>query len=384
MTMTISNFSPALSIGPRVRKSPFYDATVRAGARSFTVYNHMYMPTCYSDPESEYWSMVKGVTLWDVSCERQVEIVGPDALALIQLLTPRDLSSCLVDRCRYILLTDNDGGIINDAVLLRLAEDRFWLSPGDGDVLLWVLGIAANSGLDVRVFEPDVSPLQLQGPKAPQVARKLFGDVAIEMGYFHMRQLELDGIPLVLSRTGWSGELGYELFLQDGSRGTELWDKCMEAGTEYDIKPATPSTIRSLEGAILSYCSDITRNDNPWTIGLGRLVDADKPQDYIGKAALQKIAEEGPARRLVGVEIKGSALVGNDAFWDVLFEGSVVGHLTRCAYSPRLEMNIGLVNVSMDCAQGDTELTIMALDGPRTAYIVPIPWVQSETTITLD
>jgi len=382
--MTISNFSPALSIGPRVRKSPFYDATVRAGARSFTVYNHMYMPTCYSDPESEYWSMVKGVTLWDVSCERQVEIVGPDALALIQLLTPRDLSSCLVDRCRYILLTDNDGGIINDAVLLRLAEDRFWLSPGDGDVLLWVLGVAVNSGLDIRVFEPDVSPLQLQGPKAPQVARKLFGDVAIEMGYFHMRQLELDGIPLVLSRTGWSGELGYELFLQDGSRGTELWDKCMEAGAEYDIKPATPSTIRSLEGAILSYCSDIMRNDNPWTIGLGRLVDVDKPQDYIGKAALQKIAEQGPARRLVGVEIKGSALVGNDAFWDVLFEGCVVGHLTRCAYSPRLEMNIGLVNVSMDCAQGDTELTIMAPDGPRTAYIVPIPWVQSETTITLD
>lgn len=384
MTMTISNFSPALSIGPRVRKSPFYDATVRAGARSFTVYNHMYMPTCYSDPESEYWAMVKGVTLWDVSCERQVEIVGPDALALIQLLTPRDLSNCLVDRCRYLLLTDNDGGIINDAVLLRLAEDRFWLSPADGDVLLWVLGVAVNSGLDVRVFEPDVSPLQLQGPKAPQVARKLFGDVAIEMGYFHLRQLELDGIPLVLSRTGWSGELGYELFLQDGSRGTELWDKCMEAGTEYDIKPATPSTIRSLEGAILSYCSDITRNDNPWTIGLGRLVDADKPQDYIGKAALQKIAEEGPARRLVGVEIKGPALAGNDAFWDVLFEGSVVGHLTRCAYSPRLEMNIGLVNVSMDCAQGDTKLTIMAPDGPRTAYIVPIPWVQSETTITLD
>jgi aminomethyltransferase len=379
--MTKNNFSPALSIGPRIRKSPFFDATVRAGARAFTVYNHMYMPTGYTDPVTEYWSIVEGVTLWDVSSERQVEISGPDALAFIQLLTPRDLSNCLVDRCRYVLLTDKDGGIVNDAVLLRLAEDRFWLSPGDGDVVLWAQGVAVHSGMDVKVFEPDVSPLQLQGPRAPQVARKLFGDIAIEMGYFHMCQLELDGIPLVLSRTGWSGELGYELFLQDGSRGTELWDKCMAAGAEYDIKPAAPSAIRSLEGAILSYGSDITQKDNPWTIGLGRLLDVDKPQPYIGKAALQALARQEPARRLVGVEITGAPLTGNDAFWDVLYEDKLVGHLTRCAYSPRLEKNIGLVNVSMDYASGDTQLTIMASHGPCTAYIVPIPWVQSETRI---
>jgi aminomethyltransferase len=379
--MTKNNFSPALSIGPRIRKSPFFDATVRAGARAFTVYNHMYMPTGYTDPVTEYWSIVEGVTLWDVSSERQVEISGPDALAFIQLLTPRDLCNCLVDRCRYVLLTDKDGGIVNDAVLLRLAEDRFWLSPGDGDVVLWAQGVAVHSGMDVKVFEPDVSPLQLQGPRAPQVARKLFGDIAIEMGYFHMCQLELDGIPLVLSRTGWSGELGYELFLQDGSRGTELWDKCMAAGAEYDIKPAAPSAIRSLEGAILSYGSDITQKDNPWTIGLGRLLDVDKPQPYIGKAALQALARQEPARRLVGVEITGAPLTGNDAFWDVLYEDKLVGHLTRCAYSPRLEKNIGLVNVSMDYASGDTQLTIMASHGPCTAYIVPIPWVQSETRI---
>jgi aminomethyltransferase len=291
--MQKNNFTPTLSIGPRVRKSPFFDATVQAGAKAFTIYNHMYMPTCYSDPVSEYWAIVRGVTLWDVACERQIEISGPDALALTQLLTPRDVSTCLVDRCRYVLLTDTDGGVVNDAVMLRLAEDRFWLSPGDGDVLLWAQGVAARAGMDVRVFEPDVSPLQLQGPKAPAVARKLFGDVAIEMGYFHMRQLELDGIPLVLSRTGWSGELGYELFLQDSSRGGELWDRCMEAGAEFDISPATPSAIRSLEGAILSYGSDITRNDNPWTLGLERLIDVDKPEDYLGREALQRLADEG-------------------------------------------------------------------------------------------
>jgi aminomethyltransferase len=379
--MQKNNFTPTLSIGPRVRKSPFFDATVQAGAKAFTIYNHMYMPTCYSDPVSEYWAIVRGVTLWDVACERQIEISGPDALALTQLLTPRDVSTCLVDRCRYVLLTDTDGGVVNDAVMLRLAEDRFWLSPGDGDVLLWAQGVAARAGMDVRVFEPDVSPLQLQGPKAPAVARKLFGDVAIEMGYFHMRQLELDGIPLVLSRTGWSGELGYELFLQDSSRGGELWDHCMEAGAEFDISPATPSAIRSLEGAILSYGSDITRNDNPWTLGLERLIDVDKPEDYLGREALQRLADEGTDRKLVGIEIDGEPLPGNDAFWQVKWDNGMVGHLTRCAYSPRLERNIGLANVTVDCAAEGVSLTLETPCGDRNATVVPIPWVRSETRI---
>ena len=379
--MAADTFSPGLAIGPRVRKSPFFEATVSAGARTFSIYNHMYLPTCFSDPVSEYWAIVEGVTLWDVACERQIEISGPDAVAFMQLLTPRDVANCLVDRCRYVVLTNEHGGIVNDAVLLRLAQDRFWLSPGDSDVVLWVQGVAVHSGMDVQVFEPDVSPLQLQGPLAPRVARKLFGDLAVEMGYFHMRQLELDGIPLVLSRTGWSGELGYELFLQDGSRGTELWNKCMEAGAEFGIEPATPSSIRSLEGGILSYCSDITNRDDPWTIGLGRLVDLNKPDNYIGKAALQKIATEGSRRRLVGVEIAGAALPGNDAFWDVSQGDRVVGHLTRCAWSPRLEKNIGLVNVSIDCAGDGELLSIAALDGRRDAVVVPVPWVQSETKI---
>ncbi len=249
----------ALTIGPRIRKSPYFDATLRHGARAFTVYNHMYMPTVYTDPVTEYWRLVAGVTVWDVACERQVEITGPDARNFVQLLTPRDLSQCSIDECRYVLLTADDGGIVNDAVLLRLAENHFWLSPGDGDVLLWAQGIAARAGMQVHIVEPDVSPLQLQGPKAPEVARTMFGDVAIELGYFHMRQLDLDGIPLVLSRTGWSGELGYELFLRDGSRGEELWEKVMAAGKAQDITPAASNMIRSIEGAILSYGSDITR-----------------------------------------------------------------------------------------------------------------------------
>jgi len=371
----------ALSFGPRVRKSPYFDATILAGAKAFTVYNHMYMPTSYGDSVAEYHAIVGGVTLWDVACERQIEVRGPDAEAFTELITPRNIASCPVGRCRYVIFTGEDGGIINDAVLLRLAEDRFWLSPGDGDVLLWAQGVAAVKGMDVQVFEPDVSPLQLQGPLAPKVARKLFGDVAVEMGYFHLCQLELAGIPLVISRTGWSGELGYELYLQDGSRGSELWDACMAAGEEYGISPATPSTIRSVEGAILSYASDITRADNPWTVGLERLVDLDKPHDFIGRAALEKIAVEGATRRLVGVEIEGAPLAGNDSFWDVTVDGVVCGHVTRCVWSPRLERNIGFVNVPAESAEQGSRLQVLVAGKSRDAVVVATPWFRSETKI---
>jgi aminomethyltransferase len=282
-----------------------------------------------------------------------------------------------------VLLTADDGGIVNDAVLLRLAENHFWLSPGDGDVLLWAQGIAARAGMQVHIVEPDVSPLQLQGPKAPEVARTMFGDVAFELGYFHMRQLDLDGIPLVLSRTGWSGELGYELFLRDGSRGEELWEKVMAAGKAQDITPAAPNMIRSIEGAILSYGSDITRNDNPWTVGLGRLVDLDQESDFIGKNALNKIHAEGTTRRLVGVQIDGEPIGGNDSLWPVESNGQAIGHVSRCAYSPRLKKNIGFVNVPTERAADGTLLRIETPSGLADARVVPVPWFKPATRIPL-
>jgi aminomethyltransferase len=283
-----------------------------------------------------------------------------------------------------VVFTDHDGGVINDAIMLRLEETRFWLSPGDGDVLLWAQGVAARSGMDVKLTEPDVSPLQLQGPLAPKVARKLFGDVAVEMGYYHLHELELNGIPLVLSRTGWSGELGYEIYLRDGSRGTELWDLVMAAGEEFGIKPACPSAMRTIEGGILSYASDITREDTPFTIGMERLLDLNKSQDYIGKAALQQIAKEGTPRRLVGIEIDGDPISGNDRFWDVFENQDKVGHLTRCAWSPRLERNIGLVNLPTELAEAGTALKVQTLDDLRDGIVVALPWFKSITKIPDD
>jgi len=343
----------------------------------------MYMPTGYTDPVDEYWKLVRGVTLWDVACERQIEVTGPDAARFVQLLTPRNLSRFPVGSCRYVLLTASDGGIVNDAVLLRLAPERFWLSPGDGDVLLWAQGVAIHSGMEVGIREPDVSPLQLQGPRSPEVARALFGDWTRELGYYWLRETQLDGMSLVCARTGWSGEVGYEIYLCDGRRGEELWERVMEAGRPWGIAPIAPSTIRSVEGGLLSYASDIRREDDPFVLGFERLVDLDQEAEFIGKAALRRIAERGPTRRLVGVEIDGAPLsAGNDRFWTVLHAGGAVGHLTRCVHSPRLGRNIGFANVPVGLAAPGSGLAVETPGGPREARVVPTPFVEPQREIS--
>jgi aminomethyltransferase len=374
--------SPLISIGARVRKSPYFDATLRAGASAFTVYNHTYMPTMYTDPVTEYWSLVNDVTVWDVACQRQVEISGPDAFSFIQYLTPRDMSKCEVGQCQYLLLTDEAGGIVNDAVMLRLEEQRFWLSPGDGDVLLWAAGVAVNSGMDVEIVDPDVSPLQLQGPKSPQVARALFGDWAVQLKYFWLRETTLDGIPLVVARTGWSGELGYELYLRDPDLGEQLWQRIVEAGEKYNIAAIAPSTIRSIEGRLLSYMSDITRADNPFILGMDRLVDLDQPGDFVGRKALEEIRAEGARRQLAGIEIAGEPLAApNDAFWRASVAGQEIGHITRCVYSPRLEKNIGFANIPIEHASLGTELTLATPLGEMSATVCESPWFPSQISI---
>lgn len=375
--MSSSAKSPMISIGPRVRKSPFFDATIRYGAEAFTVYNHTYMPTSYGDNVRDYWSLVNDVTLWDVTCQKQIQITGPDAYKLIEFLTPRDMSGCEVGMCQYILLTDENGGIVNDAVMLRVEENKYWISPGDGDVLWWIKGVAINSGFDVTVVEPDVSPLQLQGPKAPHVAYELFGDWALDLKYYRMQETELDGIPLVVSRTGWSGEYCYEIYLCDAQYGDQLWERIMDVGKKYKIAPITPSTIRSIEGGLLSYCSDITLADNPWTVGMGHFVHFDRAGDFVGQEALRKIAEEGTKRLLVGVEIDGSPIEGNDAPWALHRDGSKVGHVSRCVFSPRLEYNIGWANVPVENSEVGNTFTLVTPDGERTATVCETPWFKS-------
>ena len=367
--------SDNFGFGTQIRKSPYFDATVRWGAQAFSVYNHMYIPRDFGDPVQNYWNLINDAILCDVAVERQVEITGPDAARFTQLLTSRDLSSCAVGQCKYVIITNADGGILNDPVLLRLAENHFWLSLADNDVLLWAQGVAVNSDLDVNVCEPDVSPLQLQGPKSGEIMKSLFGNDVEDLKYYWLREIELDGVPLIISRTGWSSELGYEIYLRDSSYGDKLWERIMEAGKPYNLKPGHTSSIRRIEGAMLSYHADMDMTNNPFELGLDRLINLDTDAEFIGKSALQRIAKEGVSRKQVGLEIECSALSGpNTTFWPVLADEKNVGKVTSAIHSPRLDKNIALAMLDADFIQIGTKLEIQMPQGLALATVVEKPF----------
>jgi aminomethyltransferase len=361
--------------GTQIRKSPFFDATVRWGAKAFSVYNHMYIPRDFGDPEQNFWNLVNHAILCDVAVERQVEITGPDAAAFMQTLTCRDLSKMAVGQCKYILITNADGGLLNDPVLLRLGENHFWISLADSDILLWAQGVAVHAGMDVTIGEPDVSPLQLQGPQSGKIMAALFGEDIGDLKYYWLRHVELDGIPLVVSRTGWSSELGYELYLQDGSRGDELWDKIMAAGKPFGLEPGHTSSIRRIEGGMLSYHADADISTNPYELRLDRLVNLDMEADFIGKDALRRIRDEGVSRKQVGLIIDGEPLSGpNTSFWPVVSGGETVGKVTSAVFSPRLDRNIALALVGVDYVEVGTLLEVTTSAGVAKAIVTERPF----------
>ena len=369
--------------GTQIRKSPYFDSTVKWGATGFSVYNHMYIPRDFGDPEQNFWNLIEKAILCDVAVERQVEITGPDAYKFTQLLTPRDLSKLAVGQCKYVLITNNEGGILNDPVLLRLAENHFWLSLADSDVLLWAQGVAVNSGLNVKITEPDVSPLQLQGPTSGEIMIKLFGDSIKDLKYYWLREYDLDGIPLIISRTGWSSELGYEIYLRDESKGNILYEKIMAAGKNYGLQPGHTSSIRRIEGGMLSYHADADINTNPFELGLDRLVDLKSDIKFIGKEALQKIKQEGVKRIQVGLEIYCEPLSGpNTTFWPVLHHKNQIGKVTSAVYSPRLKKNIALAMVDVNHSNINTELKIEIDSKIINSKVIEKPFFDPKKQIT--
>jgi len=369
--------------GTQIRKSPYFDATVRWGATGFSVYNHMYIPRDFGSPEQNFWNLVNDAILCDVAVERQVEITGPDAYQFIQLLTPRDLSKLAIGQCKYVLIVNEQGGILNDPVLLRLGENHFWLSLSDSDILLWAQGVAVNAGFNVSIQEPDVSPLQLQGPKSGMIMEKLFGESIKDLKYYWLQELELEGIPLVVSRTGWSSELGYELYLRDSLKGDQLWELIMEAGKEFGLQPGHTSSIRRIEGGMLSYHADADIHTNPFEIGLDRLVALDSDINFIGKKALQKIHEEGVKRIQVGLEISGEAFQGpNTIFWPLQKDGKTVGKVTSAVYSPRLKKNIALAMVDVKVSELGQSLDILIDKDIRQSVVVEKPFFDPKKSLT--
>ena len=368
--------------GTQIRKSPYFNSTVKWGATGFSVYNHMYIPRDFGSPEQNFWNLIEKAILCDVAVERQVEITGPDAYKFTQLLTPRDLSKLEIGQCKYVLITNNEGGILNDPVLLRLAENHFWLSLADSDVLLWAQGVAVNSGLNVQIKEPDVSPLQLQGPISGEIMAKLFGAEIRNLKYYWLREYNLDGIPLIVSRTGWSSELGYEIYLRDGSKGNELYEKIMEAGKEYGLQPGHTSSIRRIEGGMLSYHADADINTNPFELGLDRLVNLDSDINFIGKDALKKIKQEGVTRKQVGLEIDCEPLSGpNTTFWTINKDEKNIGKVTSAVYSPRLKKNIALAMIEINSSEIGNEFKVTTNEGVFNCKIVEKPFYDPKKKI---
>ncbi|MEM8856902.1 MAG: glycine cleavage T C-terminal barrel domain-containing protein [Chloroflexota bacterium] len=370
------------ALNPRIFKSPFFESTIKYGAGDFVPYNGMWMPYNYGDTLGEYWATIESATLWDVSVQRIIEISGPDAFKFMSLLTPRDISKVKPGRCRYIIMTNAEGGILNDPVMLRLAEDRFWLSTADGDVLMWAQGVSVFADMDVDISAPDVYPLQIQGPKSPNIVAALCGEDILDLGYYHCTSAEIDGIPVVVSRTGFSAEVGFEIYLQDKTRGDELWEMIIEAGEPHGLVVSSPNRMRRIEAGILDYRSDVMITDNPYQVGMDRLVSLDKEGGFIGQAALRKIAAEGVSRKMVGIFIDGEPLeTHNENRWPITKDDEPAGELTAFVHSPRLKKNIGYAMLPIEHTEMGTKLTLQTPFGERTAEVTSTPFIDKDKKV---
>lgn len=366
----------AHGLNPRIKKSPFFEKAVEYGATEFHPYNGMWMPVGYDSPVNEYWNVLERASLWDVGVQKCVEIAGPDAEAFMQLLTPRDITTIEPGRCAYVFLTNQDGGVLNDPVMLRIAEDRFWLSTADSDMYLWAKGVSAFSGHEVEIATPHVYPMQLQGPRSAEIMVDVFGEEILDLRYYWWMRSSVDGIDVVISRTGYSSELGYEVYLLGEARGGELWEILMTAGKPYGISPGSPNRIRRIEGGVLDYASDITPDENPLELGLEGLIAWDT--DFLGKAALKKVRDEGVRRRLIGLFLDGPALQKNNEHrWPVTSARTKVGFVTNAVHSPRLDRNIALAMIDVPFDANDTVLTVETVEGSRSAERTTLPFIAS-------
>jgi glycine cleavage system aminomethyltransferase T len=365
------SFSPTA----RVRPSPFFDAAVADGMVSANVYNRMIMPTSFGDPDAEYWRLINGVSQWDVGVERQVQISGPDAACLVQILSPRDLSKCKVGQGKYVPLCNHRGTVINDPILLKHAEDMYWLSIADSDMWLWASAIAAERGLDVDISEPDVSPMAIQGPKAEDVVAHVLGDWVRTLKYFWFKDAEIEGIPIAVQRSGWSKQGGFEIYLKDGGRGSALWNIFKEAGQPWGIGPGAPATAERVESGLVSVGGDTDEDTNPFEVRLGQYVDLHVPDDVIGIKALRRIKTEGVKRHQLGVILEGDAPAPLGVYLEDIFLGErKIGKMTNCVWSPRMKANIGYALISASVGVGQT-VTIARSNGPVAAKLVELPFI---------
>ncbi len=365
---------PTLWVNTRIRSTPYSDRVDDAEVSAYTVYNHMLLPVAIRSVDEDYWHLKQHVQLWDVSSERQVEVVGPDAARLVQAMTPRDLSTATVGRCLYTPLVDAAGGVVNDPIVLKLADDRFWLSIADSDVSLWADGLATGMGLDVEVFEPDVSPLAVQGPKAEELVARVFGEAVREIRFFRFESMPFRGHPLRVARTGWSKQGGFEIYLDDPSLGLELWDALWDAGTDLDVGVGCPNAIERIEGGLLSYGGDMDRTYTPYECGFDSFCNLDREIDFVGRRALEAVVEAGPSRRIVGLTIADDQLPRCRTPWPVTAGGVEVGRVTSLAVSPARGCGVALATIDRSSWEPGTAVVVHAPDGQRDGIVSALPF----------
>ena len=357
-----------ISPSRRLRRTPFSDGVEAAGVSAYTVYNHMLLPTVFRSVEEDYHHLKEAVQVWDVACERQIELRGPDAARLMQMLTPRDLRAMMPGQCYYVPIVDETGGMVNDPVALKLAEDRWWISIADSDLLLWVKGLAFGYRLDVLIDEPDVSPLAVQGPKADDLMVRVFGEAVRSLRFFRFGWFDFQGTSMAIARSGYSKQGGFEIYVDGTANGMPLWHALMEAGADLDVHAGCPNLIERIEGGLLSYGNDMTRENTPHECGLGRFCSTQTAIGCVGRDALLRVARDGPTRQIRAIEIAGD-LPPCDRGWPLLAGDRQVGQVTSAAASPDFGTGVAIGMVRMTHWDEGTALRVMTPDGPREASV---------------
>jgi len=346
--------NPGLSISRRTRATPFTSRVTASGVKSYTVYNHMLLPTEFVGLEEDYWHMCEHVQVWDVSAERQVEIIGPDAYRLVQLMTPRDISKAQDKQCFYVPLCNEQGGIINDPIAIRHSADRWWISIADSDVKLWAQGLATGFKLDVGVFEPDVSPLAVQGPKAEDLVARLFGEEIRDIRFFRGDMVSFQGREMYMARSGWSKQGGFEIYLNDASLGEALWDELFHLGEDLNVRPGSPNLIERMESGLLSYGNDINDSNNPFECGLDLFLNMDADVDSLSLPALKKLAGEHK-KQLMGLVFDQKM-----DFKQLTIESDGIpqGEITSHCWSPRYSKHLAFAMLNRDYLENQTSIEV--------------------------
>jgi len=371
--------SSGLVTSRRNRRTPYTDSVEKLGVSGYSIVNHTLLPKSFQRTvQEDYWHLKAHVQLWDVGCQRQVELRGPDAARLAQWMTPRDLREMRVGQCFYAPLIDEKAGLLNDPVVIKRAEDWFWFSIADSDILLWAKGLALGMNLNVEVSEPDVWPLAVQGPKAETLVARVFGDEIREARYFEFQERPFCDRTLVVARSGYSKQGGFEIYLDDGTRGDELWETLWDAGHDLEVSPGCPNLIERIEGGLLSYGNEMTRENNPLEINLDRFCHFGNEIEFIGQSALADIAALGPSQRMRGLLIEGDSCPPCGKPWPVVCDGIPIGQVTSAIWSPSLKHNVGLSLIDQNFWSSDVQVQVALPDGSmRKAVVTPLPFTQA-------